>query len=223
MKNMNNINSRGYDTYQRKKFGQLLLEAGLINQAQLDVALRDQKQFIKLKIGEILTLRGWLKSQTADFLLDLENQKEANVYHKEHPIGFYFEQAGLLTHDQVEEVLEEQETSGIKFCQTAVDKGFLREETAYFFLDKIGEKNVNNNNSLDTNKKLNSKEIDKITGTERITDSVCTVSEQDETLILEYDSNDIIITPEEIIFLSDDKEKCFYFADIAYSPISIDF
>jgi len=221
---MNDTNSRGYDTYQRKKFGQLLLEAGLINQAQLDIALRDQKQFIKLRVGEILTLRGWLKSQTADFLLDLENQKEANVYQKKHPIGFYFEKAGLLTQHQVEKVLEEQETSGVKFCQTAIDKGFLKEETAYFFLNKIGEENVNVNNDRNLYaKKLNSREIDKITGTERITDTACAISDEDEILVLEHDTNDIIITPEEIIFLSEDDEKCFYFADIAYSPICIDF
>ncbi len=54
-------------SYFNKPLGQILVEAGLISMSQIELALKEQKQ-TNLKIGEILTLHGWIKQETADFL-----------------------------------------------------------------------------------------------------------------------------------------------------------
>lgn len=52
----------------RKRLGSYLVEAGLINRAQVDVALNDQ-QATGMKFGEVLVARGWVKQQTVDYLM----------------------------------------------------------------------------------------------------------------------------------------------------------
>ncbi len=52
-----------------KCLGCYLVEAGLITQAQVDVALNDQKIVDDMRFGEVLVARGWIKQQTLDYLL----------------------------------------------------------------------------------------------------------------------------------------------------------
>ncbi|MEM9447400.1 MAG: hypothetical protein AAGA75_02555 [Cyanobacteria bacterium P01_E01_bin.6] len=52
----------------RKRLGSYLLEAGLINEAQVEVALNDQ-QATGMKFGEVLATRGWVKQQTIEYLM----------------------------------------------------------------------------------------------------------------------------------------------------------
>ena len=52
-----------------KCLGCYLIEAGLITQAQVDVALNDQKIMDDMRFGEVLVARGWIKQQTLDYLL----------------------------------------------------------------------------------------------------------------------------------------------------------
>ena len=123
---------------QRKLLGEILLEAGLISPSQLEMALADQNQFFMLKLGEILALRGWLKQETIDFFVDkiinhLDNDSTSNPQY----IGQYFQEAGLLTEEQIKSILQEQKKLGIKFGYLAVLKGFLKEQTLTFFLEKL--------------------------------------------------------------------------------------
>lgn len=123
----------------RKLTGEILQEAGLISSEQIKIALEVQRQCVALRIGEILALKGWLKQETVDFLVTvcLENQI---ITSNSKPIGYYFQKAGLLTEEQINNVLKDQKKLGIKFCYLAVMKGFLKEKTVNFFLANIGNK-----------------------------------------------------------------------------------
>lgn len=50
-----------------KRIGGYLIEAGLLSPAQVEVVLSDQ-ELTGMRFGEILVSRGWLKSQTIEFL-----------------------------------------------------------------------------------------------------------------------------------------------------------
>ena len=50
-----------------KRLGAYLIEAGLINEAQVKVALNDQ-QATGMKFGEVLATRGWIKQKTIEYL-----------------------------------------------------------------------------------------------------------------------------------------------------------
>jgi hypothetical protein len=133
-------NSPNLDTREKKMIGEILQEAGLISSAQLEIALADQSNFVKLKIGEILVLRGWLKQQTVDFLVESFLERELTNSQKNYPIGQYFKQAGLLSEIQINTIIQQQKQLGIKFCQLAVMKGFLNQQTADFFLKNLSNK-----------------------------------------------------------------------------------
>ena len=49
----------------KKSIGQILIEAGLISIAQLELALQEQKQN-DLRIGEILVAHDWILPKTID-------------------------------------------------------------------------------------------------------------------------------------------------------------
>ncbi len=51
-----------------KRLGAYLIEAGLINEAQVSVALNDQEA-TGMKFGEVLATRGWIKQQTIEYLM----------------------------------------------------------------------------------------------------------------------------------------------------------
>ena len=58
------------DTITRiKRLGSYLVEAGLITQAHIDVALADQEA-TGVRFGDILVIRGWLKEQTIEYLME---------------------------------------------------------------------------------------------------------------------------------------------------------
>jgi hypothetical protein len=52
-----------------KRLGAYLVEAGLITEAQVDVALSDQEYMDDMRMGDILVTRGWVKQQTLDYLI----------------------------------------------------------------------------------------------------------------------------------------------------------
>jgi hypothetical protein len=51
-----------------KPIGEYLIEAGLLTHAQVDVILTDQVT-AALPFGEIVTMRGWVKEQTIEYLM----------------------------------------------------------------------------------------------------------------------------------------------------------
>ncbi|WP_404789605.1 hypothetical protein [Altericista sp. CCNU0014] len=60
-----------------KRLGGYLIDAGLLTEAQVDVALCDQ-QATGMRFGDIVVERGWVKRQTieyfADKIVDLERE-----------------------------------------------------------------------------------------------------------------------------------------------------
>lgn len=51
-----------------KRLGNYLMEAGLLTQSQLEVALADQ-QITGMRLGEVLVRRGWVKEETIEYLM----------------------------------------------------------------------------------------------------------------------------------------------------------
>lgn len=207
--NKNSLSSS--NDFQKKKIGEILQQAGLISSAQLKVALTDQNQFCKLKIGEILVLRGWLKPQTIDFLVSVFLDQKAIDYNQQYPIGQYFRQAGLLTEEQINILVKQQKLLGIKFCQLAVMKGFLHQETVDFFLDNIMNGLSNNKNQtvildeFDTLNEVNVKTV--------VSDYTLYEFVKDKETIVSQNNLDNQLSPEET-FIND--------SEIQYSPIWID-
>ncbi len=118
-----------------KPIGEILQEAGLITTPQLEVALRDQTYYEDMRLGEILALRGWIKQDTADFFVQewfkLVNRRI------EHPIGFYFQKAGLLSEEDIKAILVEQSRLSLRFGDTAVQQGLIKPNTVNFFIQNL--------------------------------------------------------------------------------------
>lgn len=120
---------------QPKLLGQILQKADLISFSQIQVALTDQEYNQKLRIGEILALRGWIEQQTADFFAD-EWQSSIEQIEKS-PLGFYLEKSGLITEEQTAAILQEQKQIWLKFGSVAIIQGLIKETTLDFFLDNL--------------------------------------------------------------------------------------
>ena len=116
------------------RIGELLVQAGLISQAQLTVALRDKGGSGKgYRLGEILALRGWIHQDTVDFFVrELSFRAQGSRHLK---LGEYLILARLLTPLQVNQLLQEQEDSNIRLGSLAVSHGWIERQTLDFFLD----------------------------------------------------------------------------------------
>ena len=118
-----------------KPIGEILQNAGLVTSSQIEVALHDQTYYQDMRIGEILALRGWVDQGTVDFFVkewfSLLNKKE------QQPLGFYLKKASLLTEQQIQMILAEQNQICLRFGATAVLKGFLKQNTIDFFLHNL--------------------------------------------------------------------------------------
>lgn len=116
-----------------KSIGKLLIEAGLISNSQLQLAKREQQQ-CDLKFGEILVARGWVKQKTIDFFTQKWSEMIAAKSRK--PLPFYFKESGLLSVEQINEILKLQKRSAQKtrFHRLAVEQGYLKQITVDFFL-----------------------------------------------------------------------------------------
>ena len=92
----------------KKLIGQLLIEAGLIAEPQLALALSDQKtsHYCNLRLGEILALRGWVSQQTSDFFVYRWHDILRDSKHKSNPakIDKCLYLAGLITQKQIIEI-----------------------------------------------------------------------------------------------------------------------
>ena len=120
----------------KQALGEILVEAGLISPAQIELALQEQKHQ-NLKIGEILASHGWIKQETADFFAEkwvpLLQQKEKQ------PLVYYFREAGLLSEEQIKLIVKEQKNRKNKkrFHHLVLEKGYLKPITVEFFLISI--------------------------------------------------------------------------------------
>ncbi len=69
-----------------KPLGLYLMEAGLLTPAQVEVALNDQKM-TGLRFGQVIALRGWVKQQTIDYLMQkiIIPERQAYLRQLRHP------------------------------------------------------------------------------------------------------------------------------------------
>lgn len=114
--------------------GEILRDADLITEAQIQVALQDQ-QYSPLPIGEILVVRGWLHQETVDFFA--ESWLRMVKTRDRRPLGYYLQQAYLLQEEQVNLILEEQIKLGVRFGSVAVLKGWVTQKTLDYFLEHL--------------------------------------------------------------------------------------
>lgn len=125
--------------------GQLLQQAGLISENQLDLALQNQMipGYEELKIGEILALRGWVKQETSDFFASRWQQIISAIKDNTQraKLGLYLAEANLLTKEQVVEILQQQKQNKIPFSRLVVEKGYLKQQTLDFFLQNLSAEN----------------------------------------------------------------------------------
>ncbi len=113
--------------------GEVLQQAGLVSAKQLEHALKQQKLTgNKLKIGEILAIQEIIDSRTANFFE--KHWSRLIVDQPQQPIGQYFKQAGLLSEQQIQAILDEQNYTNSKFGELAIAKGWLKQSTVNFFL-----------------------------------------------------------------------------------------
>lgn len=121
--------------YWKPLLGEILRDADLITEAQLQTVLRDQQEYKDQKIGEILALRGWLKQETVDFFA--EEWTNCLQQGPKYPIGEYLKQAALLKQEDIEYILELQQKIPVKFGEIAVHQELIRETTLNFFIDNL--------------------------------------------------------------------------------------
>ena len=116
---------------QVKPLGAVLKRAGLVSSAQIEIALQEQLQNNKLRIGEILASNGWIKPATADFFAE---KWERLLQQPRQPLGQYLKEAALLDEQQIQAILQEQKQTGGRFGEIAVRRGWLGQSTLVFFL-----------------------------------------------------------------------------------------
>lgn len=118
----------------------ILIQAGLLNEVQVQVALHDQTIHPDLRLSEIVALRGWLAEETVDFFELLWHMRVQQPERRN--IGQYFLEARLITEVQLHDVLAEQRISTLRFGEIAVLKGYVKEETVRFFVQHLFPQNM---------------------------------------------------------------------------------
>jgi len=132
--------SKSFDSPLNQPLGAILQKADLLSAAQIELALRDQSIYQDLRIGEILVLRGWIKTQTVDFFVEqlptLSKQKQQK------PLGYYLQQAALLDEAQIKQLLSRQKQGGtwVRLGKLVVTEGLLKPNTVDFFLEHLSRK-----------------------------------------------------------------------------------
>ena len=120
---------------QTKKIGTILQEADLITDSEISSALQIQVSTPHLKLGEILAQRNSIKPETADFFA--QEWSKIVIQPEKDALGYYLKQAALLDREQIEIILREQRSTGIRFGTVAVFQGFLKSTTLDFFLANL--------------------------------------------------------------------------------------
>jgi len=119
---------------ENKLIGEVLVDAGLVSEGQVAVALMEQGIYTDLKLGEIFVYHGWINETTANFF---GNRLKNLTLDTKLKIGEYLIKAGLLTENDILAILKEQIVSGIKFGSLAVLRGCIKQKTLDFFLEYI--------------------------------------------------------------------------------------
>ncbi len=119
----------------RLPLGELLQQAGLLSELQIQLALEEQASGNNLRFGEILASRGWLRQETIDFFVDGLPKIATSV--QKQPLGYYLKQAHLLDDAQINAILAEQKQLNLRFGEIAVNKGWLKPETIDSVLNSL--------------------------------------------------------------------------------------
>jgi hypothetical protein len=120
---------------QTKKLGIILQEADLITASEIESALKTQIYSPHLKIGEILVQQDLIEPETANFFV--RDWSRIIIQPEKDVLGYYLEQAAILDREQIEIILSEQRSTGIRFGTVAVFQGFLKSTTLDFFLANL--------------------------------------------------------------------------------------
>ena len=129
--------------HHKKPLGQLLDEAGLISAQQIETALKDQLEHPQIRIGELLAFRGWIKQETADFFV--EEWDELVNQQQKYPLVHYLRKAALLSEDEINYVLEQQnlKPEKVRFHHVALELGLIKRETVDFLVRNLIKKRKN--------------------------------------------------------------------------------
>lgn len=117
--------------------GIVLRQAGLIDNAQLELILQKQRQHPHLRFGDILSMYGWLNSETVDFFAEVF--PELSKLKPTQPLGQYLKAAALLDDLQINSILAEQNEVNLRFGELAVRKGWVKQETVDLFLSSLAD------------------------------------------------------------------------------------
>ncbi|RMF20704.1 MAG: low-complexity protein, partial [Cyanobacteria bacterium J083] len=132
----------------KRPLGEILVEAGLITPAQISVALSEQQQQVKLKIGEILVAHGWIEKKTIEFFVHDWQKILTNHKKKKKPLVYYFNKSGLINKQQINLILAEQKQrkEKVRFHTLAIEKRYIKPITVSFFLAYIFDIYINTSN-----------------------------------------------------------------------------
>jgi hypothetical protein len=109
-----------------------LTQANLLSEAQLQILQGDRTLYPDMSLKEILTLRGWLRPKTLEFF-----QCHWGKVSPDRPLGYYLQEADLLTEQQIQDLLRDQWQTGVKLGALAVMRGWLKQETLDVFLQTL--------------------------------------------------------------------------------------
>ncbi len=123
-----------------KLIGQVILESGVITEAQLREALAHQEKWGG-KIGEILIEKGYITEQKLRDFLNLQvSVNSAATWmapgKKEHLLGDIMLAAEVINREQLEEALDYQKNTGAKLGSILIEKGYISEQALKDCLDR---------------------------------------------------------------------------------------
>ncbi|MGL5036054.1 MAG: hypothetical protein ACRC6M_19890 [Microcystaceae cyanobacterium] len=123
-----------------KLLGVILKDAYILTDAEIQIALLDQKAY-GMRLGDVLVLHGWVKKETVDFFTEqwarlLASTPDLNLEE-------CLEASGLLSEAEVRVIRQEQQLTGRDFGAIAVKRGWLRENTLKFFVNNLTRRKVN--------------------------------------------------------------------------------
>ncbi|ABA89302.1 repeat-containing protein [Syntrophotalea carbinolica DSM 2380] len=110
----------------RRMLGALLLQAGHINEAQLEEALAEQKRTGE-KLGDVFVRLGFLSKRQLDALLDFQRvQGATEMAAGPLRLGDILVSAGHLSRGQLQDALKKQKISRKKLGEILVDEGYVQ-------------------------------------------------------------------------------------------------
>lgn len=128
-------------TSNQRLIGQLLKEAGIIAQPQLDLVLANQRMpvYSEMRLGELLMLRGWVSEQTMSFFVFRWSEiiREAKTGKRKVKLGQCIYEADLITREQVLALLREKKASKTDPYSLMLAHGYISQKTMNYFIKNL--------------------------------------------------------------------------------------